>query len=140
MFIRTNSNIYEISKEDIIRENGNITGYYIGETNVIKEEQVIASTEMGVENLIDCFVLYVDGEYRFASEDILAIESYAMKQDFDKVEIYGMIFTKSRFNGKVGSKVIVKHSIDDKGYGHYELIKENIINLWDNIIKETKWK
>ena len=130
MFIRTNSNIYEISKDDIIRENGNITGYYIGETDVIKEEQVIASTEMGVENLIDCFVLYVDGEYKFASEDLLAIGSYAIKFDFDKVEIYGMIFTRSRFNGgKIGSKVIVKHSVDNNGKGYYELIKENIITL-----------
>ncbi len=122
MFIRTNSNIYEINKEDIIRENGNITGYYIGETNVIKEEQVIASTEMGVENLIDCFVLYVDGEYRFASEDILAIESYAIKYDFSKVEIYGMIFTKSRFNGEVGTKLICKHAVDEKGHGYYKLL------------------
>lgn len=131
MFIRTNSNIYEINKEDIIRENGNITGYYIGETNVIKEEQVIAKTENSVEDLIDCFVLYVDGEYKFASEDLLAIESYAIKFDFDKVEIYGMIFTRSRFNNKVSSKVITINAVDDKGKGYYKLLKENIINLWN---------
>ena len=129
MYIRTNSNIYEINKEDIIRENGTITGYYIGETNVIKEEQVIASTEIGVENLIDCFVLYIDGEYTFASDDILAIESLAMKYDFDKVEIYGMIFTKSRFNGEVKAKVVAKHSVDENGCGYYELVKEHVINL-----------
>ena len=129
MFIRTNSNIYEISKDDIIVENKKITGYYIGETNVIKEEQVIAKTENGVEDLIDCFVLYVDGEYKFASEDLLAIESYAIKFDFDKVEIYGMIFTRSRFNNKVSSKVITINAVDDNGKGYYKLLKENIINV-----------
>jgi len=124
MFIRTNSNIYEINKhDDIIIENKKVTGYYIGETDVIKEEQVIAKTENGVEELIDCFVLYVDGKYKFASEDLLAIESYAIKYDFDKVEIYGMIFTKSRFTGEVGSKVIVKHTVDENGHGYYRLIK-----------------
>ena len=131
MFIRTNSNIYEINKDDIIVENGKITGYYIGETDVIKEEQVIASTEMDVENLIDCFVLYLDGEYTFASNNIVAIESLAMKYDFDKVEIYGMIFTRSRFNDKVGCKLIVRHAVDNNGKGYYELIKENIITLWN---------
>ncbi len=87
---------------------------------------------MGVENLIDCFALYVDGIYYFASEDIVAVESLAMKYDFDKVEIYGMIFTKSRFNGKVKAKVVVKHSVDENGCGYYELVKENVINLWNN--------
>jgi len=123
MFIRTNSNIYEISKDDIIIENGNITGYYIDETNVIKEEQVIASTEIGVENLVDCFALYVDGIYYYSDSDPVAVESLAMKYDFDKVEIYGMIFTRSRFNGKVKSKVIVKHDITEDGYGYYKLLK-----------------
>ena len=124
MFIRTNSNIYEISKDDIIVENKKITGYYIGETNVIKEEQVIAKTENGVEDLIDCFVLYIDGEYKFASEDLLAIESYAIKFDFDKVEIYGMIFTRSRFNNKVSSKVITINAVTEDGHGYYKLLKE----------------
>ena len=124
MFIRTNSNIYEINKhDDIIIENKNVTGYYICETDVVKEEQVIAKTENGVEELIDCFVLYIDGKYHFASEDLLAIESYAIKYDFDKVEIYGMIFTKSRFTGEIGSKVIVKHTVDENGHGYYRLIK-----------------
>ena len=123
MYIRTNSNIYEINKEDIIVENKRVTGYYIGETDVVKEEQVIAKTEDGVEGLVDCFVLYVDGEYKFASEDLLAIESYAIKYDFSKVEIYGMIFTKSRFTGEVGSKVIIKHAVDENGHGYYRLIK-----------------
>ena len=123
MFIRTNSNIYEINKEDIIRENGNITGYYIGETNVIKEEQVIASTEEGVENLIDCFVLYVDGIYYYSDSDVVAVESLAMKYMDKQVEIYGMIFTRSRFNGEVKSKVIVKHEVDKDGYGYYKLLK-----------------
>lgn len=124
MFIRTNSNIYEMNKsDDIIVEDKKVTGYYIGETDVVKEEQVIAKTEDGVEDLVDCFVLYVDGKYRFASEDLSAIESYAIKYDFDKVEIYGMIFTKSRFTGEVGSKVIVKHAITEEGYGYYELLK-----------------
>ena len=123
MFIRTNSNIYEINKDDIIIENKRVTGYYIGETDVIKEEQVIARTENGVENLIDCFVLYIDGSYYFATEDLLTIESYAMKHDFNKVEIYGMIFTRSRFNGEVSSKVIVKHDITEDGYGYYKLLK-----------------
>ena len=123
MYIRTNSNIYEINKDDIIVENKKITGYYIGDTDVVKEEQVIAKTEDGVEDLVDCFVLYVDGEYKFASEDLLAIESYAIKYDFSKVEIYGMIFTKSRFTDEVGSKVIVKHAVDESGHGYYRLIK-----------------
>lgn len=124
MFIRTNSNIYEINKsDDIIVEDKKVIGYYIGETDVVKEEQVIAKTEDGVEDLVDCFVLYVDGKYHFASEDLSAIESYAIKYDFDKVEIYGMIFTKSRFTGEVGSKVIVKHAITEEGYGYYELLK-----------------
>jgi hypothetical protein len=125
MFIRTNSNIYEINKcDDTIIEDKKVTGYYIGETDVVKEEQVIAKTEAGVEDLVDCFVLYVDGKYKFASEDLLAIESYAIKFDFDVVEIYGMIFTKSRFNGEVGSKVIVKHAVTEDGHGYYKLIKE----------------
>lgn len=123
MFIRTNSNIYEINKEDIITENGNITGYYIGETDIIKEEQVIAKTENGIEDIVDCFVLYVDGKYKLASEDPLAVESYAIKFDFSKVEIYGMIFTRSRFNNEVSSKVTVKHEIDKDGYGYYKLLK-----------------
>lgn len=124
MFIRTNSNIYEINKsDDIIVEDKKVIGYYIGETDVIKEEQVIAKTENGVEELVDCFVLYIDGKYHFASEDLSVIESYAIKYEFDKVEIYGMIFTKSRFNGEVGSKVIVKHAITEDGYGYYELLK-----------------
>lgn len=126
MFIRTNSNIYEINKrDDIIVEDKKVTGYYIGETDVVKEEQVIAKTEDGVEDLVDCFVLYVDGKYKLASEDLLAIESYAMKFDFDTVEIYGMIFTKSRFTGEVGSKIICKHDIDSEGYGYYKLLGGN---------------
>ncbi len=125
MYIRTNSNIYEINKrDDTIVENKKIIGYYISETDVVKEEQVIAKTEDGVENLVDCFVLYVDGKYKFASEDLLAIESYAIKYDFNTVEIYGMIFTKSRFTGEVGSKVIVKHAVTEDGHGYYKLLKE----------------
>lgn len=126
MFIRTNSNIYEIDKEDIIINDKEVTGYYIGETDVVKEEQVIAKTNNDVEDLVDCFVLYVDGKYKFASEDLLAIESYAIKYDFNKVEIYGMIFTKSRFNGEVGTKLICKHDVDEKGHGYYRILsKEN---------------
>lgn len=129
MFIRTNSNIYEIDKEDICYDNEThtITGYYIGEMMLVKEEQVIAKTENDVEDLVDCFVLYVDGKYKFASEDLLAIESYAIKYEFDKVEIYGMIFTKSRFNGEVGTKLICKHDVDEKGHGYYKLI--NVMNI-----------
>ena len=124
MFIRTNSNIYEINKhDDIIIEDKKIIGYYIGETNVVKEEQVIAKTEDGVEDIVDCFVLYVEGKYKFASEDLLAIESYAIKYDFNTVEIYGMIFTKSRFTGEVGTKVIVKHAVTEDGHGYYKLLK-----------------
>lgn len=125
MFIRTNSNIYEINKrDDIIVEDKKVTGYYIGETDVVKEEQVIAKTEDGVEDLADCFVLYVDGKYKFASEDLLAIESYAIKYD-KPIEIYGMIFTRSRFTGEVGSKIICKHDINNKGYGYYKLLGGN---------------
>lgn len=126
MFIRTNSNIYEINKcDDIIVEDKKAIGYYIGETDVVKEEQVIAKTDDDVEDLVDCFVLYVDGKYKFASEDLLAIESYAIKYDFSKVEIYGMIFTKSRFNGEVGTKLICKHAVDEKGHGYYKLLGGN---------------
>lgn len=127
MFIRTNSNIYEINeKEDIFMDDREAAGYYyIGEMHVIKEEQVIAKTKDGVEDLADCFVLYVDGKYKFASEDLLAIESYAIKYDFSKVEIYGMIFTKSRFNGEVGTKLICKHAVDEKGHGYYQLLGGN---------------
>ena len=126
MFIRTNSNIYGINKDDIIIEDKEVIGYYIGETDVVKEEQVIVKTNNDVEDLVDCFALYVDGRFKFASEDLLAIESYAIKYEFDKVEIYGMIFTKSRFNGEVGTKLICKHDVDEKGHGYYRLLgKEN---------------
>lgn len=126
MFIRTNSNIYEIGEEDIIIQDKEVIGYYIGEMDVVKEEQVIAKTNDDVEDLVDCFALYVDGRFKFASEDLLAIESYAIKYEFDKVEIYGMIFTKSRFNGEVGTKLICKHDVDEKGHGYYRLLgKEN---------------
>ena len=124
MYIRTNSNIYEINKEDIIIENGNITGYYIGETDVVKEEQVIAKTEDGVEDLVDCFVLYVDGQYRYSDSDIYAVESLAIKYD-KPIEIYGMIFTRSRFTGEVGTKLICKHDINSEGYGYYKLLGGN---------------
>ena len=130
MFIRTNSTIYEIDdKEDICYDNEThaIIGYYVGEMMLVKEEQVIAKTDNDVEDLVDCFALYVDGRFKFASEDLLAIESYAIKYEFDKVEIYGMIFTRSRFNGEVGTKLIVKHDVDEKGHGYYKLI--NVMNI-----------
>lgn len=131
MYIRTNSNIYEINKDDIIIENKKITGYYIGETEVIKEEQVIAKTENGIEDLVDCFVLYVDGIYYYSDSDLVAVESLAMKFMDRQIEIYGMIFTRSRFNNEVKAKVIVKHSVDENGYGYYGLVKEHVINLWN---------
>lgn len=131
MYIRTNSNIYEINKDDIIVENKQVTGYYIGETEVIKEEQVIAKTENGIEDLVDCFVLYVDGIYYYSDSDLVAVESLAMKFMDRQIEIYGMIFTRSRFNNEVKAKVIVKHSVDENGYGYYGLVKEHVINLWN---------
>lgn len=131
MYIRTNSTIYKINKDDIIIENKQITGYYIGETEVIKEEQVIAKTENGIEDLVDCFVLYVDGIYYYSDSDLVAVESLAMKFMDRQIEIYGMIFTRSRFNNEVKAKVIVKHSVDENGYGYYGLVKEHVINLWN---------
>lgn len=128
MFIRTNSNIYEINeKEDIVMVDKETVGYYyIGESQIIKEEQVIAKTrnDEGVEELVDCFALYVDGQYRYSDSDLYAVESLAIKYD-KPIEIYGVIFTKSRFNGKVGSKIICKHDINDEGYGYYQLLGGN---------------
>ena len=121
MFIRTNANIYEV--EDKSYQDGKLTAYIIGDMAAIRPDQVISKEVENVEDLCDSFCLIVDGELKYADEELDAIESLAIKYSSDNIQIYGMIWSVSRF-GKVKTKVVVKHTVDEKGYGHYKLLKE----------------
>ena len=128
MFIRTNTNIYEV--EDKKYENNKLIGYFVGDMDFIKAEQVIGKETEDLEDLCDNFSLIVDGKILHSSDDLLTVESYAIKHEFEKVRIYGMIWSVDRF-GNIKTKVVAKHSVDENGHGYYGLVKEHIINLWN---------
>ena len=124
MYIRTKTSIYEVSSEDIIidPESHTPVGYYISDTDVIKNEQILKKADTDVEDLADCFALFIDGNLKMTNYDLLTIESYAIKYPYASVQIFGIIIGIDRF-GKVKSKVVVEHAVDENGHGYYRLIK-----------------
>ena len=96
MFIRTNTNIYEVEdKRDGV--------YIVGEMATIREDQVFCEAET-VQELVDSFCLIdKNNNLVWTSEDEYAIESLSIK--FEDSKIYAMIWTVSK-KGLVGPKII----------------------------------
>ena len=124
MYIRTKTNIYEVNNEGIIFDTESHTpvGFYVSDTDVIRDEQVIKRTVTDVEDLADCFALFVDGNLIMTNHDLLTVESYAIKYPHESVQIFGIIIGIDRF-GEIKSKVVIEHAVDENGYGYYKLIK-----------------
>lgn len=87
MFIRTNTNIYEVEdKRDGV--------YIVGEMAAIREDQVFCEAET-VEELVDSFCLIdKNNNLIWTSEDVYAIESLSLK--FEDSKIYAMIWTVTK--------------------------------------------
>ena len=96
MFIRTNTNIYEVEdKRDGV--------YIVGEMAAIREDQVFCEAET-VEELADSFCLIdKNNNLIWTSEDVYAIESLSLK--FEDSKIYAMIWTVTK-KGLITAKVI----------------------------------
>jgi len=58
MYIRTNNRIYQV--ESIVRDDGFVKGYNVGEMAFIRKEQVIKQSEK-LEDLIDNSIYIIDG-------------------------------------------------------------------------------
>ena len=60
-FIKTKNKIYKV--EDLFVEDGVVKGYYIGETNLIRSDQVLQWSETTVDSLCDRFVIEFPNEF-----------------------------------------------------------------------------
>lgn len=58
MYIRTKNRIYQV--ESIVRDDGFVKGYNVGEMAFIRKEQVIKQSEK-LEDLIDNSIYIIDG-------------------------------------------------------------------------------
>ena len=93
-YIRTKNRIYQV--ESVLRDNGFVKGYNVGEIAFIRKDQVINQSE-NIEELCDEFVI----EY-LTSEEVIQIrypEFQWAKEDFEsnkKGTLYGAI----RVSGK----------------------------------------
>lgn len=60
-FIKTKNKIYKV--EDLFVEDGVVKGYYIGETNLIRSDQVLQWSEDTVDCLCDKFVIELPNKF-----------------------------------------------------------------------------
>lgn len=93
MYIRTKNQIYEI--ESVLRDNGVVKGYNVGEMAFIRKEQVIKQSESLFE-LIDEFVVIRDStkvNQLVRTDDINYLKEI-MKEDKRIVEVKGAVWTE----------------------------------------------
>ena len=109
MYIRTKNRIYEV--ESVLRDNGFVKGYNVGEMAFIRKDQVINQSENLVE-LIDEFVVIRDSTKtnQLVRTDNIEYLKEMMKEDKRIVEVKGAVWTEW------GLKYVAK--INDKGELH----------------------
>lgn len=92
MYIRTKNQIYEI--ESVLRDNGFVKGYNVGEMAFITKDQVIDQSENLLE-LIDEFVVIRDSTKinQFVRTDSIEYLKEMIKEDKRIVEVKGAIWT-----------------------------------------------
>lgn len=91
MYIRTKNRIYEV--ESVLRDNGFVKGYNVGEMAFIRKDQVINQSET-IEELCDEFVCYFEIFNR--SYYFIYKNSYdELKRDVQTIQYsaYGAIWT-----------------------------------------------
>ena len=92
MYIRTKNRIYEV--ESVLRDNGFVKGYNVGEMAFITKDQVINQSENLLE-LIDEFVVIRDGtkiNQLVRTDDINYLKEM-MREDKRIIEVKGAIWT-----------------------------------------------
>ena len=92
MYIRTKNNIYEV--ENILRDNGFVKGYNVGEMAFITKDKVINQSENLLE-LIDEFVVIRDSTKtnQLVRTDNIEYLKEMMKEDKRIVEVKGAVWT-----------------------------------------------
>ena len=92
MYIRTKNRIYEV--ENILRDNGFVKGYNVGEMAFITKDQVIKQAET-IEELCDEFVVIRDGTKtnQLVRTDNIEYLKEMMKEDKRIVEVKGAVWT-----------------------------------------------
>ena len=111
MYIRTKDGIYKV--ESVLRDNGFVKGYNVGEMAFIRKDQVINQSE-NLFGLIDEFVVIRDStkiNQLVRTDDINYLKEM-MKEDKRIIAIKGAIWSD------FGLKYVAK--LDDKG--RFELI------------------
>ena len=88
MYIRTKDCIYKV--ESVLRDNGIVKGYNVGEMAFIRKDQVIKQSE-NLEELCDRFVV-MDKETKEVM-NIVSFLEYAKLWSYCKYNIYGAIWT-----------------------------------------------
>ena len=98
-YIRTKNRIYQV--ESVLKDNGFVKGYNVGEMAFIRKDQVINQSE-NLDELCDEFVGYVGEEYVKENEtyDMPNFQEYNLKDmlyhmSYDKEDcvVYGAIWT-----------------------------------------------
>ena len=92
MYIRTKNRIYEV--ESVLRDNGFVKGYNVGEMAFITKDQVINQSENLLE-LIDEFVVIRDGTKinQLVRADNIEYLKEMMKEDKRITAIKGAVWT-----------------------------------------------
>ena len=92
MYIRTKNRIYEV--ESVLRDNGFVKGYNVGEMAFITKDQVINQSESLLE-LIDEFVVIRGGTKtkQLVRTDNIEYLKEMMKEDKRIVEVKGAVWT-----------------------------------------------
>ena len=92
MYIRTKNRIYEV--ESVLRDNGFVKGYNVGEMAFITKDQIIDQSENLLE-LIDEFVVIRDSTKtnQLVRTDNIEYLKEMMKEDKRIIEIKGAIWT-----------------------------------------------
>ena len=92
MYIRTKNRIYQV--ESILRDNGFVKGYNVGEMAFIRKDQVINQSE-NLEELCDCFVTKGNKHIVWDKQHNKGIMFEQVKDSYPSYhfEIYGAIWT-----------------------------------------------
>ena len=111
MYIRTKNQIYKV--ESILRDNGFVKGYDVGEMAFIRRDQVINQSENLFE-LIDEFVVIRDSTKinQLVRTDAIEYLKEMIKEDKRIIEVKGAVWTDK------GLKYVVRLT----EYGGLELI------------------
>ena len=88
MYIRTKNRIYQV--ESILRDNGFIKGYNVGEMAFIRKDQVINQSE-NLEELCDEFI---DENQHYIIQNKNLLKDIPNKCELKNHKIYGAIWTK----------------------------------------------